>query len=64
MGYKCGNCNIEFGNKDQLIVHMATVHDSYFEEGDELWIRKSDALKINEDVQKVNALVQSLKAVK
>ena len=34
MGYKCGNCNIEFANKREFIEHNLDVHNSPFIEGD------------------------------
>ena len=34
MGYKCGNCNIEFPNKRAMIEHMIIVHNSPFVEGE------------------------------
>jgi len=34
MGYKCGNCNIEFSSKREFIEHNLDVHNSPFIEGD------------------------------
>ena len=34
MGYKCGNCNIDFSNKREWIEHNIDVHNSPFVEGD------------------------------
>jgi len=34
MGYKCGNCNIEFSNKREFVEHNLDVHNSPFIEGD------------------------------
>jgi len=34
MGYKCGNCNVEFQNKREFVEHMLDVHNSPFIEGD------------------------------
>lgn len=34
MGYKCGNCNIEFSNKREFVEHNIDVHQSPFIEGD------------------------------
>jgi len=34
MGYKCGNCNVEFSNKREFIEHNLDVHNSPFIEGD------------------------------
>lgn len=35
MGYKCGNCNIDFGTKKEWLDHLQDVHNSVFLEGDE-----------------------------
>lgn len=32
---KCGNCNIDFRNKKQLVRHMLDVHESPFVDGSE-----------------------------
>lgn len=32
MGHKCGNCNVEFQNRDQLARHVLFVHESEFDE--------------------------------
>ncbi len=34
MGYKCGNCNIDFSCKRDMIEHMIDSHNSPFIEGD------------------------------
>lgn len=34
MGYKCGNCNLDFSNKREFIEHNIDVHNSPFVEGD------------------------------
>jgi len=34
MGYKCGNCNLDFSNKREFIEHNLDVHNSPFIEGD------------------------------
>lgn len=34
MGYKCGNCNIEFSNKREFVEHNLDAHNSPFIEGD------------------------------
>ncbi len=35
MGFKCGNCGIEFQTRKEWLDHIADVHKSYFIEGDE-----------------------------
>lgn len=34
MGYKCGNCNIDFSTKKEWLDHLQDVHNSVFLEGD------------------------------
>ena len=35
MGYKCGNCNIDFATKKEWLDHLQDSHNSVFLEGDE-----------------------------
>lgn len=53
MGYKCGNCGIDFPNKKQIVEHMIDVHNSPFVEGDESMINMSKK-HINKDNAKVS----------
>jgi len=34
MGYKCGNCNVDFSTKKEFVEHNIDVHNSPFIEGD------------------------------
>lgn len=34
MGYKCGNCGIDFSTKKEWLDHLQDVHNSVFLEGD------------------------------
>ena len=34
MGYKCGNCNIDFSTKKEWLDHLQDAHNSVFLEGD------------------------------
>ena len=34
MGYKCGNCNLDFSTKKDWLDHLQDVHNSVFLEGD------------------------------
>lgn len=43
MGFKCGNCGIDFPTKKELVEHMIDVHNSPFYDGDEKLISMSKA---------------------
>jgi hypothetical protein len=42
MGYKCGNCSLDFATRREMIEHMIKVHNSPFVEGD--YVAESDAI--------------------
>lgn len=41
MGFKCGNCGIDFPTKIELVEHMIDAHNSPFYDGDEKMITMS-----------------------
>jgi uncharacterized C2H2 Zn-finger protein len=46
MGYKCGNCNIDFSNRKDWLDHLDQVHDSHFVEGDEMNIKYHEQILV------------------
>ena len=44
MGYKCGNCGIEFCSKAAIVEHMIKSHASPFIEGDPTMLKISDKI--------------------
>lgn len=62
MGYKCGNCSAEFGNKDGIARHMVFVHDSPFLEGDAQLVALSKAA-LRSGVQRAPMTESAIKAL-
>lgn len=53
MGYKCGNCMVEFQSKKALVSHMQLVHGCDFKEGDPEMVQMGKDNKADPDFAKV-----------
>lgn len=54
MGYKCGNCGIDFPTKKEQVEHMVNVHNSPFLEGEEREKKMSKTFLVKKGVKQVD----------
>lgn len=59
MGFKCGNCGIDFPTKKELVEHMIEVHNSPFYDGDEKMIQMSKDHLVKSDKSNKAVLLEN-----